>query len=558
MKNITKLMMGAGLTVAAMGFGSCTGDLDLLPTDPSQTTAATFEDEPEKYLDEVFSDVFLNFYTFGPDGQQIVHSFDGGMGTFQRAIFNMEEIPADETTWLAEQDVNFGQLMYGVVDANNTAATAGYSRLMTNVAICQDFINTCNKGFFDGSEAAKAKIPGYVRQVKALRGACYFYLLSCYGNVPYVNENTEIGSIPVQMKRADLFKLVVKDMEDLVAEWPENETVNYGYVGKDMAQSILVKLYLNAEVFSGEPAWDKCLEHATAIINRHKGTGFQGSGLCMNYHQLFGQGNQQYTPGGSSNVNEILWSLPGCNGKTESWGNATLMLDGWLGEVEGFGCKLADYNSDDGWKCLAARKEFVQKFQWNDAEMSKSDDQRVRFWCTSAQKFNFDKDDELYIQANFGSNGYLAVKFTNWVIKDDGTIDVAASGPSLKNQFTIDYPMIRLAEIYLSAAEAILHGAGNAADALTYVNYIRERAGLDAWTASQLSLTSLEDERCRELYTEGTRRTDLIRYGKWISGYTWTWKGNTPEGTDFDRNFNLYPLPNAVCNQAGYTQNPGY
>ena len=121
-----------------------------------------------------------------------------------------------------------------------------------------------------------------------------------------------------------------------------------------------------------------------------------------------------------------------------------------------------------------------------------------------------------------------------------------------------DYAVIRLAEIYLSAAEAILNGGGDKGKALEYVNYIRERAGLQAWGAGDLTAVALQDERCRELYTESVRRSDLIRYGKWISGYTWNWKNNVKGGADFNSNFTLYPLPSSTVELAHYEQNTGY
>lgn len=558
MKTINKLFIGAAMVAAATGFSACTGDLDLLPSDPNQTTAATFAEDPEKYMDEVFADVFFNFSTNGPGGDAIIHSFDGGMSTFQRAIFNMEEVPSDEANWIAEQDSNFGLMTFGIVDATNTGATAGYSRLMVNVALCCDFLQTVNNGYFNLTDELRPKADRYMLQIRALRDICYFYLVSCYGDVPYADENTPIGSTPAQLSRREVYDLTVADLEDVVAKMrAANEPVNYGYIGVDGAEAYLVKFYLNAGVFTGTPAWDKAYTHAKAIIDRHQGAGFKGSGLAMNYHQLFSQRNQRFTPGGGSPIQEILWAIPAENGKTTSWGNATMMIDAFIGEVDGYGCKLADYNSGDGWKCATAREQFVRKFAWNDARCSQSDDQRVRFWCTSAQ--NFEIGNASFIQANFGKNGYLPVKFVNWVIEDDGTINKEASGEAVSNQFSIDYPMVRLAEIYLSAAEAILQGGGGSkAEALTYVNYIRERAGVPAWTDGQLNLETLQDERCRELYTEGTRRTDLIRYGKWISGYTWNWKNRVSEGADFNPNFLLYPLPAAVCVQAGYHNNPGY
>lgn len=120
-----------------------------------------------------------------------------------------------------------------------------------------------------------------------------------------------------------------------------------------------------------------------------------------------------------------------------------------------------------------------------------------------------------------------------------------------------DYAVIRLAEIYLSAAEAYLK-QGNSTKALEYANYIRERAGLEGWSAGEFNLDNLYQERARELYTENVRRTDLIRAGKCISGYNWTWKNQTLKGSDFPSHYNLYPLPSTIVSLAGMKQNPGY
>ena len=151
-------------------------------------------------------------------------------------------------------------------------------------------------------------------------------------------------------------------------------------------------------------------------------------------------------------------------------------------------------------------------------------------------------------------NGYLAVKYNNWAQDDNGT-DVANS-PEATDQLGGDYAMIRLAEIYLSAAEAALNGGGDSTKALTYVNLIRKRAGLQP--LGNVNLVQLQDERCRELYTESTRRSDLIRYGKWISGYNWSWKNQVRDGANFADNFEVYPLPSTTCARNGYTQNPKY
>lgn len=554
MKALNKYIISAGMVVSMMSLGSCTGDLDLMPTDPNNTTAAEFATDPEKYMDAVMADVYLQHATNGVNNNSSVSGFDGGMSTFQRAAFILEEVPSDEANWLPN-DADYGTFQYGIVPSNNRVILGTYSRFMINVTVCNDFIQTVNNGYFGLPDNLKDKAEEYVRQAKILRSANYFYLIDCFGNVPYADENTATGSVPAQLDRKEIFNYVTNTLEDVIAEYnakAPNATQRYGYVGKEVAEALLVKFYLNAQVYTGSPMWDKCLQHAQTIIKAHQGTGFKGSGLAEHYNQLFGANNDAYAIGGSNAVNEIIWTIPQDNPNLLSWANGTFMLDAWIGETNG--CTKAMYNAGDAWKCMTARRQFVEKFDW-DASMGSSPDARVADWCTSAQGFN--PDNGVLTQDNYGDNGYLPVKFTNWNIDANGNKSVDAS-PSPTTQIGTDYPVIRLAEIYLSAAEAILNGAGDRGQALEYVNYIRERAGLQPWNAAQLSANSLQDERCRELYTENCRRTDLIRYGKWISGYTWNWKNQVPSGADFNASFALYPLPSSTVTLAGYTQNPGY
>ncbi|HMD00268.1 MAG TPA: RagB/SusD family nutrient uptake outer membrane protein, partial [Ferruginibacter sp.] len=128
----------------------------------------------------------------------------------------------------------------------------------------------------------------------------------------------------------------------------------------------------------------------------------------------------------------------------------------------------------------------------------------------------------------------------------------------------IDFPVFRLSEMYLIYAEAVLRGGnGSAATALTYVNNIRTRAYGNASGnigAGQLTLQWILDERGRELYWEGHRRTDLIRYGLLTTGtYLWPWKGGVPSGSSVDSKYNLFPIPASARNSnPNLTQNPGF
>ena len=153
------------------------------------------------------------------------------------------------------------------------------------------------------------------------------------------------------------------------------------------------------------------------------------------------------------------------------------------------------------------------------------------------------------------------MKYTNWAYTDNGDVDTDNS-PDGSNAFAdADWCVIRLAEIYLTAAEANVVGkAGDQTKALEYVNYIRERAGVSAWTAANLTADNILDERCRELYGENCRRTDLVRHNKYAGGnYNWNWKGNVGAGgAATPEHMNLFPIPSTVISFQGYKQNPGY
>ena len=116
----------------------------------------------------------------------------------------------------------------------------------------------------------------------------------------------------------------------------------------------------------------------------------------------------------------------------------------------------------------------------------------------------------------------------------------------------------------MNYAEATLRGGGGDTNtAVSLINQIRERGfGGSSGTISSgdLTLDFILDERSRELYWEGLRRTDLIRYNRFTnSSYLWPFKGNEPTGVGVDEYRNLFPLPaNVVAINSNLTQNEGY
>lgn len=155
------------------------------------------------------------------------------------------------------------------------------------------------------------------------------------------------------------------------------------------------------------------------------------------------------------------------------------------------------------------------------------------------------------------TEGYAITKFKN--------VTATGGAPSDLTFIDTDFPLFRLADVYLMYAEAVLRGGsgGDISTALGYVNQVRERAYQDQsgnLTQSELTLEFLLDERARELYWECHRRTDLVRFGQFTNGtYLWPWKGGVAEGQVADEFYDVFPIPASdIGANPNLTQNTGY
>lgn len=559
MKSIKKYIMGVAMASMIGVTTSCVNDLDVPPKDPNQDTPEKmFAADPRGTMDRLLAEIYQGIATAsntGP-GNSILGFGDAGAGTFTRTVFNLEEITTDHVTWLQFKDAGFYDLVTMNLAQDNEIMYAAYSRLYAEVALCNELIRTINNyRSYLTTDADQAAADEYIRQAKIVRSLAYFYAIDCFGSAGYIDETAEAGSAPSQMNRAELYERVVTTLEEVSAEYGSTyETPVYGYVGKECADALLAKFYLNAGVYTGTPAYDKAWDICQKIIAHHQGKGFNDSGLATSYKALFGANNHEYAAGGSRE-NEIIWTVPQDGANLQAYGGSTFWISAVCGSVEGISA-IDDCNLNSQWTCMVARQQLSERFGF-DAE-GYTTDMRAELWKTGKDGFNIDNST---IMGNPGyTEGYVPIKYTNYAYDEWGNIDTEAS-PSSENAFAdADWTVIRLAEIYLTAAECnIVGNVGNQADALKYVNYVRERAGLEAWNVSQMTTQNILDERSRELYGENIRRSDLVRFGRFAGGaYNWNWKGDVHHGVATPEHLNLFPIPAKVISFQAYTQNPGY
>lgn len=529
--NIKKYMMLGGVALTLGMTTSCVGDLDLEPIDPTQTYAKA--DDPT-FVGNAFAQCYANlaFSSTSGAGDSNISAPDAGMSVYTRQLFTINEMSTDEAFWIWE-DNGLREINTNTTSASNRQVEMCYSRLYQHVAVCNSFLTITEGSHLDGIAQMRD-------EVRALRAFTYYWICDIFGNSPFSISEPDGEGAP-QYTRSQIYEWLEGELTDLVDNGNLADTPVYGRVGKDGVEALLARLYLNAEVYTdgAVSAWDKCLTRCNNIINRHKGTGFKQSGLANHYLNLFAGNNDLYMPGGNKpEENEILWGVPFDAETGQSYGGSTFLIAGALAS--------GDLGSTASWSCMTARKELADRFA------KEPQDVRWSLWVRDGRGV------ENQGFGDFSIAGYQALKWSNFLATDNGILNRDVNATAFGSA---DVPMIRLADIYLMRAECFLHGQGDATTALESVNIVRERAGISAWTSIDFTADNLLDERSRELYYECTRRSDLIRFGKFVGANqsVWMWKGNSLNGSPISTYNTLMPIPtNIIAAQPSLQQNPGY
>ena len=517
MKKINYIL---GVLALSAAMTSCVWDLNVTPIDPNANTADKALVNEAAY-EQFLSGVYLGFATsgyYGANGGASISGLDGGASQYIRGLYHHSELTTDESVcgWNDQTIKNFHWMNWTTDD---TFIYAFYSRIFMQVGMANEFIREAK-----ASDLNFGKKQQMIDEARVLRAIAYYHAIDNFGNVPFADETAVVGVNPDQISRADLYAWLEEELKDLVSNsaLPDKNGTVYGHANKSVAKFLLAKLYLNAEVFTGKAAYDKCASVLTDLMDDGYSLHTTSQGTYSAYQELFLADNDKCT-------DEIIFPVEQDGVNTTSYGATNyLIFASTGGEMD-----PDEMGISSGWGGLRMTPQFYNKFS--------SDDARALFY-TDTQVADIDDIGEF-------SNGMAFRKFRNRTSdggygKEAGFVDT-------------DFPMMRYADVLLMAAECQVRGAG-VNGAIAGFNAVRARAGLNP--ISNPTLQDILDERARELYQECWRRNDLIRFGQFTSGsYVWQWKGNVKEGTAVDDYRALFPIPDSdrLANTK-LQQNPGY
>ena len=554
-------------SMLCMGFVSCADELNIKSIDPQSSPTYTVQG----LLAKQYATLGLTGQK-GPDGSSDFSTGDPeGEYGFIRTVFNLQELMTDETAWAWQENPGITPITSMSWTKDNVRVDYAYQRLIFNVTLYNQFI----------SEQTGSLSDDQVAEVRFLRALNYYYFLDLYRKAPF--KDTFDNNLPTEKSGKELYEWLDNELttiEPLMAEvGAYNNSENFGRADRGAAYALHARLALNSAVYTDGQVKDyqKAIDYCDKILN-NVGEGEGKYNLCRaekngysGYQQLF-MGDNDCNP---EAMKEIIFPIRQDGVKTRAYAGTSYLVN--ASTISG----MPYASTSDPWKCLFARVDLVKKFFPNgdipkatdedllsnpskDQVIAKDNEKGISTADVVAQA----KDDRALFYMGIGGcsdkvrtltpgdaitgplNGASFVKWTN--LHADGTAQH-------HQKFSdTDFPVFRLAEIYLTRAEAKYRLNGSQ-DGLEDILKVQDRANRQI-KASSVDEQTLIDEWCREFYMEGRRRSDLVRFGLFTgSKYLWSFKGGSENGQGIPAKCDIYPIPgDEIKNNPNMTQNPKY
>lgn len=471
----------------------------------------------------------LHYHTWSPDDRFVVNTYDGTTGGISRAL-----------------------------EAKSDLQGVDYNAIGLNDAVKADHIN----------------------QLNAI--TAYFYMrgLDYFGGMPiYYSVDDDLCARSTARETYAHIETLLKDAIPALSKKTTLGASEDGYIKQAAAAALLAQLYFNAVAYIGEEHFDECAEICRDIIGGVYGT-YELDKTWYGPHCF----DNNTSP-------EVIWTVPSENSKVE-W-NWYFKYFYHYSAYEYFGIETAGYNGFMLTPSLDPQGRYYTQWKlgspyrkFNDKDLRKkpyrylgsrkyegmflvgdqTNPNNPSQQCLGQKEYSgkvINLVDQVARFSEVGTKYNSVAELTSTMAdgeENSGVRLVKAPQPNLDDKllrWNPDCPVIRLSEIYYMLAECELR-AGDRKTAAGLINQVRGRnfeggADPNPVTADNLDEYRMLDEWMIEFLGEGRRRTDLIRWDKFV---TESWWDHTPLN---DKNKNLFPIPNSAISANNLIeQNPGY
>ncbi len=383
---------------------------------------------------------------------------------------------------------------------DNEGVNRMWSTFWTGITTCNQTIDMMK--MLPQNDAITAKM----KELEVLRAYYYYLLIDNYGDAPYLTSASNAPEKPTKVAREVIFDSLVNTVESAL---PHLKLIDNKYMmTRYAAFSLLAKLYINSEVYTGTPQWQKAGQYCDSII----------AGpylLASTVSETFITDNSAGT--------EIIFSIP--YDEDNFQGFRLHMRTLHYQQNEEFDMEVGPWNG------FAVVPTHFDSYESNDLRRDAYFLFGQRFKPSGGVIYDGETQLPLIIDPHLGALNMQPGSFSLEVLRTSGArVGKYEIAKGTKESLSNDLPLFRLSDIYLMKAECEvrLGGSGD-----TWVNAIRARAGVTAFSGA--TLDQILAERGRELFAEGHRRQDQIRFGKWNQA----WWEKAAHGDER----NTFPIP---------------
>jgi hypothetical protein len=412
-----------------------------------------------------------------------------------------------------------------ILDAWSSASTA--------LGTCNATIDVLKNSDFM-TDAQKAE---NIASVRGVRAFWLYIMLDYWGNIPLVVDYQD-KELPANKSRQEVFDWLIQEVTEIAEQCPDGNYDNYGKFTKGSAYFLLAKLYLNAEAWKVNVgnAYPQCIAACDKVLA-------MGYTLEPDYKTNFGINDRSHEG-----------ILTACFSESDTQ-NRNQLMNFTLHYAD----NLSENSKYSAWNGICAQPDYVKLFDTEDPRYAASFRIGLRTHYATGEVLTTGYDDPLDYTIDFTIIPGTEYDGGPWgaVVQEAGArCQKWPYSTSLTNAMGNHFHIFRLADIYLTKAEALLRSGGDAAEATRLVNVIRERAyGDTEHNYETVTLEQVALERKFELAWESWSRQDDIRFGTFETP-AWP-ESRCPRSAS--EHLRLYPVPQTAwqTNQ-NLTQNPGY